>query len=47
MEDNFKKQFYEVIGYTPGRDTPNYVGFEAQRAEVNAAEPDKVGCPVV
>lgn len=41
MEDNYKKQFYEVVGYTPGRDTPNYVGFEAQRAEVSAANPDK------
>jgi len=41
MEDNYKKQFYEVVGYTPGRDTPNYVGFEAQRAEVNVANADK------
>ena len=41
MEDNYKKQFYEVVGYSPGRDTPNYVGFEAQRAEVSAANPDK------
>ena len=41
MEDDYKKQFYEVVGYTVGRDTPNYVGFEAQRAEVSAANPDK------
>ena len=41
MEENYKKQFYEVVGYTPGRDTPNYIGFEAQRAEVSAANPDK------
>ena len=34
MEDQYKKEFYEVRGYTEGRDTPNYVGFEVQRVEI-------------
>ena len=34
MEAEYRKQFYEVFGYLEGRDTPNYVGFEAQRVEV-------------
>ena len=39
MEDQYKKEFYEVRGYTEGRDTPNYVGFEVQRVEI--VDPNK------
>ena len=39
LEAEYRKQFYEVFGYIEGRDTPNYVGFEAQRAEVT--DPNK------
>ncbi len=39
LEAEYRKQFYEVFGYTDGRDTPNYVGFEAQRFEVT--DPNK------
>ena len=39
MEDQYKKEFYEVLGYTEGRDTPNYVGFEVQRVEIT--DPNK------
>ena len=34
MESTYRKEFYSVLGYMEGRDTPNYVGFEAQRVEV-------------
>ncbi len=34
MESSYRKEFYSVLGYMEGRDTPNYVGFEAQRVEI-------------
>ncbi|MEI7461598.1 MAG: hypothetical protein WCK15_19600, partial [Pirellula sp.] len=35
METEYKKEFADVRGYLDGRDTPNYVGIEVQRAEIN------------
>jgi len=35
MEEAYKKEFAEVPGFMDGRDTPNYVGFEVQRVEIN------------
>ena len=35
METEYKKEFADVRGYIEGRDTPNYVGIEVQRAEIN------------
>ncbi len=42
METDYKNEFYKVVGYMEGRDTPNYQGFEAQRVEIDPATPDKV-----
>ena len=35
METEYEKEFADVRGYMEGRDTPNYVGIEVQRAEIN------------
>ena len=39
METNYRKEFYDVIGYMEGRDSPNYRGFEVQRVEIT--DPNK------
>ena len=39
MEINYRKEFYDVIGYMDGRDSPNYRGFEVQRVELK--DPNK------
>lgn len=41
MEADYKSEFYKVVGYMEGRDTPNYVGFEAQRVEIDPNNPNK------
>lgn len=39
METNYRKEFYDVIGYMEGRDSPIYRGFEVQRVELT--DPNK------
>lgn len=36
MEATYKTELERVDGYMPGRDTPNYLGFEVQRVDVTA-----------
>lgn len=40
MEESYKTELERVDGYMPGRDTPNYMGFEVQRVDVTA-DPSK------